>query len=128
MLTPVEAPVRVSVSGCEPDGAGRWRVTWMLVNLLDEPLKLEDAWLPHGRFRGEGHVALDAALPVQKEYSLTLGVSASSAPGAVVENAFLIVRLRAADEGWRVFARMRITFSDDASPLPVIEAVTAQRL
>ncbi len=126
MLTPVEVPVRVSVNACTPVGTGRWRVTWTLSNLLDESLQLEDAWLPHGRFRGDGHSSVDVVVQPRDEYALALPVSASEAPGTVVENAFLILRVRSTTRAWRVFARMRIVF--EAAPRPLVEAVTAQRL
>jgi hypothetical protein len=126
MLTRGEAPVRIRVSGCAPEGAGRWRVTFVVCNRFDEPLELRDAWLPHGRFRGDGHMALDASIPPGDEYVLGLGVSATEERGTLVENAFLILRVHGSAERWRVFARMRITFDD--VPRPLVEAVTAQRL
>jgi len=126
MLTAVDAPVRISVLGCEPDEArGRWHVRWQVANVCNGPVVLEDAWVPHGRFRGDGHVLLDAAISPGGWHVLELGVSASEPPGTVVDNAFLILRLRGQRETWRVFARMRIQFSA-ASVLPVIEAVTVQ--
>ena len=124
MLTAVEAPVRISLASVEPAGA-RWRVTWEILNLLDEPLLLEDAWVPHGRFRGEGHTRLDLALPPHASSHLQLPVSADERPGTVVENAFLILRVSGR---WRVFARMRIAFDAEATPRPIVEAVTVQSL
>ncbi len=90
-------------------------------------LHLEDAWVPHGRFRGEGHVTLDVQVPTGGETIVELTVSAAEAPGTVVENAFLILRLSGQSQAWRVFARMRVEFSA-SSMLPVVEVVTAQGL
>jgi hypothetical protein len=57
---------------------------------------------------------------------LGLLVAAEEGPGTVVENAFLILQVRTATRGWRVFARMRVAFDD--GPLALVEAVTAQPL
>jgi|SRR5579864_5386006 len=127
MLTAVEPPVRISVTGCVPDSVpGRWRVGWRVTNLLTEPLWLQDAWVPHGRFRGSGHVALDASIAPGDDFDLSLSVRASEDPRTVVENAFLIVQARTSSHGWRVFARMTVAFAD--LPVPRVEAVTAQPL
>lgn len=127
MLTAVEPPVRIRVNGCTRSSEpGRWRVEWRLTNLLDEPLCVQDAWVPHGRFRGEAHVALDLRIPPGGDQDLGLLVAAEEGPGTVVENAFLILQVRTATRGWRVFARMRVAF--DHGPLPLVEAVTAQPL
>ena len=81
---------------------------------------LESAWVPHGRFRGEGRLnfAPARALPL----SLEMTVHAEEAPGTVVENAFLILRL----SGWRVFVRMRVEFDPSGVPRPIPELVTLQ--
>src|ERR1051325_1253321 len=95
MLTAVESPVRISVSGCAPDAvAGRWRVTWVVTNVVDEALRLQEAWLPHGHFRGEGHIALAFGLAAGAEDVLELNVRAEEPPGTVVRNAFLILQVR----------------------------------
>jgi hypothetical protein len=132
MLTAVESPVRIQVLSVHPSGApGRWRVAWLISNLQASPVRLEDAWVPHGRFRGEGHVAVDRAIDPGQSWSLELNVRAEEPAGTVVDNAFLIVRLRSGAVGWRVFARMRIEFPEASrlpTPRPVVEAVTAQSL
>lgn len=127
MLTAVEPPVRIRVNGCAPDSAsGCWRVEWRVTNLLRESVSLQDAWVPHGRFRGTGHVALATSLGPGDDDVLTLSVRAEEPPETVVENAFLILQLRTSTGGWRVFARMRVVFAD--VPLATVEAVTAQPL
>jgi len=127
MLTAVEPPVRIRVNSCARGSTNAcWRVGWRLTNLLREPLLLQDAWVPHGRFRGEGHIALHTSLAAGADHDLALNVLADEAPGTVVENAFLIVQMRSATQGWRVFARMKVVFGD--VPTPTIEAVTAQPL
>jgi hypothetical protein len=127
MLTAVEPPVRIRVNGCARESAsGCWRVEWRLTNVLGEPLSLEDAWVPHGRFRGQGHIPLDGRIAAGGEYDLGLLVGADEGPGTVLENAFLILQVRTAAQGWRVFARMKVRFAD--VPVPEVEAVTAQPL
>ena len=102
-------------------------MAWRLTNRHASPVRLEDAWVPHGRFRGEGHVAIDRALDPGQSWSLELDVTADEPAGTVVANAFLILRLRSGALGWRVFAHMRIEFPKASrAPRPVIEAVTAQ--
>ena len=116
MLTAVDPPVRITVSGCAPEVPGRWLVTWRVTNRLGSPIHLDDAWIPHGRFRGDGHVPLQAEFLPGASVDLDLRVSALEAAGSVVENAFLILRGRVAGEAWRVFARMRVSFAADGSP------------
>ena len=123
MLTAVEAPVRISVASVQPHG-GNWLVAWEVTNLSDEPLVLEDAWVPHGRFRGDGHTPLDVHIDPGQSSRITLTVTAHEPAGTVVENAFLILRV---SRRWRVFARMRVVF-DAAMPRPIVEAVTLQSL
>ena len=123
MLTAVEPPVGIEASGCEPC-EGRWRVFFRVVNVGAAAVSVSDAWLPHGRFRGDGHIPLDLRLPPGETTSLALRVTAREDPGTIVENAFLILRL--GDR--RVFARLRVRFDADGAPRPVVESVTAQSL
>jgi hypothetical protein len=101
---------------------GRWRVTWLIENDADSLLQLKEAWIPHGRFRGDGHVRLDRLIEPRRQTVLELSVSADEPPGTMVENAFLILRT---PEG-RIFARMRVSFEADGTPVPVVEKVTLQ--
>jgi hypothetical protein len=129
MLTAMDPPVRISVNSCVPGAqAGHWRVRWLVQNATDAPVSVEDAWVPHGRFRGDGHVALAATIEAGGSHLLELGVSAAEPPGSVVENAFLILRVHTEARGWRVFARMRIDFDESGSARPAVETLTAQPL
>jgi len=94
MLTPVEPlQVTIDVVSVDPESVpGRWRVTWLIRNGASAPLALEEAWIPHGRFRGDGHVALDAVLSPGASTRLSFSVAAEEPPRTVVENAFLILR------------------------------------
>jgi hypothetical protein len=117
--------VQIEVETRRPDAQpGRWRVVWRVANAGSEPLRLEDAWIPHGRFRGDGHVPISAVIDPGASAPLEFVVSANEAPLTVVENAFLILRAGR----WRLFARMRIEFDAHGVPRPIVETVTVQSL
>jgi hypothetical protein len=129
MLTAVEGPrAGIAVVSCVASGPGQWQTTWLIANEDDQPLRLEEAWVPHGRFRGNGHVTLVTDIPVGESRRLALDVMAAEPPRTVVENAFLILRLTRANQSWRVFARMRIEFDAQSEPLPIVESITAQSI
>jgi hypothetical protein len=112
-----------------PDSEGRWRVTWQVHNDGPAALALSAAWIPHGRFRGDGRLALAEALAPGAAVRLTFEVRAREAPGTLVENAFLILRAEDARSGaWRIFGRMRVPFDTDGRPWPVVEVVSTQSL
>ncbi|MBV9579961.1 MAG: hypothetical protein JO057_15330 [Chloroflexi bacterium] len=122
----MESPLRIFVVACQPrpGDRGRWRVTFRLSNVSESSLELCDAWVPHGRFRGDGHIPLQATLPAMDESCLAVEVTSQEEAGAVVENAFLILRTSTC----RVFARLRVDFDAAARARPIVEAVTAQSL
>jgi hypothetical protein len=99
-------------------------MTWRVVNVSASPVIIADAWVPHGRFRGEGHIRQNLQIGPGDESVLELVVKAREEPGTLVENAYLILRTREC----RVFARMRIEFDTTNAPRPIVEAVTAQSL
>ena len=106
----------------------RWLVTWTLANNGPSSLALTDAWIPHGKFRGDGRLPLSVEIAPGAIHSLQFAVTADEPPGTIVENAFLILRVRIAAAAWRVFIRLRIEFDSSALPIPVVEAITAQSL
>jgi len=106
----------------------RWLVTWTLANNGPSSLALTDAWIPHGKFCGDGRLPLSVEIAPGATHSLQFAVTADEPPGTIVENAFLILRVRIAAAAWRVFIRLRIEFDSSALPLPVVEAITAQSL
>jgi hypothetical protein len=116
----MEPHLGVEVESVRPAGAGAWQVTWRLAS-QGQPAAVESAWVPHGRFRGAGR--LNFAPPRELPLALEMLVHADEAPGTVVENTFLILRL---SSGWRVFVRMRVEFDADATPKPIPELVTLQ--
>lgn len=121
---------RIEVLEARPEGdlPGRWRVGWLVHNDEDTPLELTSAWLPHGRFRGDGHVPLAVSVPGGDAVRIELAVTAVEAPGEVVNNAFLVVQTSGAGSPQRVFTRMRIEFDAHGRPRPIIEVVTCQSL
>ena len=129
MLTALQSPIRISTVRCEAlECSGWWRVSWRLQNRATERLCVEDAWVPHGRFRGEGHVSLGTQLEPGGSHRLELKVWAQETPGTVVQNAFLILQVRGKTLGWRVFARMHIKFPLSGGMRPIVELVTVQAL
>jgi hypothetical protein len=97
---------------------------WRISNLGHDPMSLKDAWVPHGRFRGNGHVTLNTNVHPGESALIELYVSASEPPGTVVQNAYLILRTPAG----RLFARMRVDFDAGGVPHPVVEMLTTQSL
>jgi hypothetical protein len=125
-------PPRVSIRRIDVQPAGapdRWRVCWLLQNEADEApdtLRLESAWVPHGRFRGPGRVPLRLPVPPGAAATIELDVRAAEPPGTAVDNAFLILAVRYRRRAWRIFVRMRIEF--DTQPRPRCELVTTQAI
>ena len=88
-------------------------------------MQLLEAWLPHGRFRAEavpltGHPPLAAGTSVR----LAFTVRFDEPHGELVENAFVILRVRWRNEEWRVLARLAVTADADGSPLASTELTT----
>jgi hypothetical protein len=70
---------------------------------------------PHSQFR-TAETALDVEIAPGAAAEVTLPVRFSESPGKVVENPFLILRLRERGE-WRVLARVRVTAGMNGEPL-----------
>ena len=106
---------------------GRWLVAWQIRNLGKRPLQILTARLPHGRFRSKERALTPAPtlLPGQST-RLEAWVACSEAPGTVLENALLIVRVLWQDEPWQVFARFRVVFDEQSGPRTTTVLVTTQ--
>jgi hypothetical protein len=116
----------VSIDRCETELPGTLiEVRWLLQNLGAEPLELEESWLPHGQFRGERQ-AFEPPVSLAPQGTLTHSreVDVAAATGSVIENAFLILRVRWQGKPWRVFARIRAAVALDHSIQPIVELVT----
>ena len=122
----MEPRVRIAVEGVQGVGDGRWQVGWLVTNDGPESLALEAAWIPHGRFRGEGRLPLSVRVDPGGSAQLKFSVTARETPGTNFDNAFLILRGSSESRAWRIFTRMRIEFDAQAIPLPVIELITTQ--
>ena len=109
------------------DGADQWVVTWRIADQGDQPLTLLAAWQPHGRFRAAEQV-FDPPPRLQPGQAarLPLAVACAGTPGEVVENAFLILRVRWGEASWRVLTRLTLRFGDDGVPAILPEAITTQ--
>jgi hypothetical protein len=103
-------------------------VSWIVQNQGDAALEPRSAWIPHGRFRGDGRLPLSGSLHPGESLRVALSVTVAEPAGSVVENAFLILRVACQGHLWGIFARMRIEFDAQARPVPIVELVTTQSL
>ena len=78
-------------------------------------MRLLSAQHPHSQFR-TAETALDVEIAPGATVEVTLPVHFSESPGDVVENPFLILRLRERGE-WPVLARLRVTAGRNGEPL-----------
>jgi len=88
---------------------------------------LESAQHPHSQFRTAA-TELDIEIAPGAAANVTLPVRFTEAPGAVVDNPFLIIRLRGRGE-WRALARVRVTAGTLGEPVAGESVVvTTQRV
>lgn len=106
---------------------GRWLIAWQIQNLGKRPLQILTARLPHGRFRSKERKLTPAPkLSPGESARLEASVACSEAPGTVVENAFLILRVLWQDRPWQVFTRFRVVFDEHGEPETTTELITTQ--
>ncbi|HLG69522.1 MAG TPA: hypothetical protein VK009_03755 [Chloroflexota bacterium] len=122
-MEPLLEIVQLSATAEAP---GLSRVMWRIGNRGSEPVELASIWLPHGQFRSEER-GLSVALAAGESCELATSVRFVAEPGEVVENGFVILTVRSADETWQVFARLRITAEPDRQPQAEVERITVQR-
>jgi hypothetical protein len=127
-----DAP-KIAVDGiCRGRGArsGTWLFGWCIQNLSDQPIKLLAARLPHGRFRSDGEKKFNPALQAAAgdRVQIETAVFSEELPGAVVENAFLILSAEREKQDWRIFVRLRITVNNRGEPQSITELVTTQKV
>lgn len=121
---------RIEQASAEFDASGGvWRIDWDIRNLEDEAIVVRSGRLPHGQFRGEER-ELDPAAEISRGRSarLAFSVSCRESPGAVVENAFLILHTVWSGEPWRILARLRVTIDERGRPRSVTESITTHRI
>lgn len=119
---------RVRVHPFTAEGAnGRWTVRWRIGNEGDLPLRLLNAQCPHSQFKS-ADTTFDVEIGPRAETDVRILVRFAESPGVIVENAFLILRLREKGE-WRVLARVRVTAGPRGEPLAGDSVVvTTQRV
>jgi hypothetical protein len=104
-----------------------WKVTWSIHNLGDSPLTILAARLPHGKFHGK---EIQLKRPQELEPNgighLELEVRCSEAPGNVIENAFLIMRVVSVANEWLMLARFRVLINTGGTLSTTTERITAQ--
>lgn len=122
MTSPSITVLQTGPASGEPGG---WNVAFAVRNEEEGPIELLEAWLPHGRFRAE-------AVPLTAQPSLASGASArleftvgfDEPQGELVENAFVILRVRWQDQEWRVLTRLAVTADADGRPVASTELIT----
>jgi hypothetical protein len=127
-LDAAEPELGVEAAGCRAAGEpGRWRMTWRMQNLSGETIELLEVWAPHGQFRAEAQ-PLDPSRSIApgESTSIELSVASAEPPGAIVENAFVILRLRWRHALWRALVRHRVVFDSGGVPQPICDNVTVQ--
>ena len=111
------------------EGRAGWLITWRIQNFTADEITIVSARFPHSQFRGgEKNFSSGLLLPPKGTVEMVLAADFREPPGAVVENAFLILLLEYRRSQWRVFARFRVTANHRGQPEPVVERVTAQRV
>ena len=102
-----------------------WRIGWVIANFGSKQAEIFEAWLPHGRFRGDREAFSPSRVVAAGESTLFYSVVRCSAePGEIVENAFLILRVGFRAREWRVFTRLRIERTSLDSIELAVEKVT----
>lgn len=126
----MQAPrLAIEALGCRPGAEpGEWLACWRVGNAGQGAITLEEIWLPHGRFRWEPR-KLEPGIELRPRADMRIEqpVRCGEAPGTLVENTFLILRVRSRGAAWRVLARHRVEWGE-AGPRPVCELITAQRV
>lgn len=125
----VDAPqLRVAQVGQQPaDTSGTWTITWSIVNGGDAPVALREIDVPHGKFCGRSVdlSSMDPLAPGERG-EIQLSVVFKEAPGARVENAFLILTVVWREKVWRVFVRMTVRSDSAGAPSTQTELITEQ--
>ncbi len=106
---------------------GMWHVSWRIVNTGDAPIRLEAAWCPHGRFRASRWaLSPPPTLLAAESTTVATDVACDEAPGTVVENAFVILRVAWREAPWRILVRLEIRVDARGVPQPAVMAISTQ--
>ena len=115
-----------SASSCGADQPGWWLMSWRVQNVGQEPIEILSIWLPHDKF-SSGQQVFDSPIRLMPNESrlLEVRVACLEAPGSVVDNAFVILRLRWMGQPWRALARQRVTIDAVGVPRHCCEVISA---
>lgn len=123
----MEPRVGIEQESARAIAADRWLVSWSVRNLGNSPLTILSARLPHGKFRSEEKSfapAIDIAAGGRG--TIEMDARAGEAPGSIVENAFLLLRVDSGGAPWLVLARLTVRARPDGTPDAATESITAQ--
>jgi hypothetical protein len=110
-------PPRLRIAPFAREGApGNWIVHWHVQNEGTRKLRLIAAIQPHAQFRTPD-TAIECEIASGAEREIALPVRFAETPGAVVENAFLILRVADGDQEWRVLVRVSVTAGERGEPI-----------
>ena len=110
-------------------GLGLWRMMWHIENMGRRPLTLSGARFPHGRFKAaEQRFEPPIDLGPDERNEIETLIGCQEPPGAVVENAFVILTAIRLGTLWRIFGRLRITIDSHGQPAALTELITVQRM
>ena len=119
--------LRVAPFTTEGD-ATAWVVRWRVSNAGEQSVQLLTAIQPHSQFRSP-LAAIAKDLEAGASLEIALPVRFGEAPGSVIENPFLILRVREAGADWRVLARVRVSAGSGGEPIASgTVVVTTQRM
>ena len=94
----------------------KWVVHWQVRNEGNRGLRLIAAVQPHAQFRTP-ETAIERDIAPGAEADVALPVRFAEAPGTVIENPFLILRVADGDQEWRVLARVSVTAGPGGEPI-----------
>jgi len=99
-----------------------------VTNLGTRAIRLISAVQPHSQFRSD-EIVIGRDLAPGAATEITLAVRFDEPPGSLVQNPFLIVRVREGMAEWRVLARVSASAGTHGEPIagPAV-AVTANRV
>ena len=88
---------------------------WRIHNEGGKALQVKTAVQPHARFHTP-EAAIGRAIDAHRDLEISLPVRFVEAPGAVVENPFLILVIADGAADWRVLVRVRVTAGARGEP------------
>jgi hypothetical protein len=108
---------------------GWWHIRWELQNKTSRAVELIAARLPHGKFKAP-EMRFEPALELDpgRRHEFEMEVLCRELPGAVIENAFVILEARCLGQSWRIFARLRVALDRQGLPGATSESITAQKI